>query len=84
VNRKIALLLVGNLGWFATAQATTLLQHEPSPGHLPAGTSVLVDNGKCPGGQVQEVTGGGNRHLRSGLKNVGSKREYKCAPRPKV
>ena len=31
---------------------------EPARGELPAGKSVLVDDGTCPAGMIKEVTGG--------------------------
>lgn len=37
--------------------AMTILTREPDPGELRLGQRVYVDDGKCPAGQVQEVTG---------------------------
>ena len=34
-----------------------ILKQEPPMGKLMPGVKVLVDNGKCPKGQIQEVTG---------------------------
>jgi hypothetical protein len=35
-----------------------VMKVEPAGGALKTGEKVLVDNGRCPKGQVQEVTGG--------------------------
>ena len=52
------------LGASADAQ---VLKQEPPMGSIRAGETVLVDNGKCPKGQVMAVTGG--NHVKAGGKN---------------
>ena len=42
------------------------LKQEPPMGSIRAGETVLVDNGKCPKGQVMAVTGG--NHVKAGGK----------------
>ena len=49
----------------ASADAQVLKQ-EPPMGSIRAGETVLVDNGKCPKGQVMAVTGG--NHVKAGGK----------------
>ena len=51
-------------GGFVHAQ---VLKQEPPMGSIRAGETVLVDNGKCPKGQVMAVTGG--NHVKAGGKN---------------
>jgi hypothetical protein len=51
-------------GALADAQ---VLRQEPPMGSIRAGETVLVDNGKCPKGQVMAVTGG--NHVKAGGKN---------------
>ncbi|MCC0000052.1 MAG: hypothetical protein M9883_14295 [Methylobacteriaceae bacterium] len=53
----IAIAIV--IAFEATARAQ-ILKREPPAGQLPAGVTVLVDDGRCPKGQIKEVTGGGN------------------------
>lgn len=43
-----------------------VLKQEPPMGSIRAGETVLVDNGKCPKGQVMAVTGG--NHVKAGGK----------------
>jgi hypothetical protein len=63
------------------------------PKNLRTGEKVLVDNGKCPKGQVQEVTGGrrpsarrgGNRAAFAAGTDVnagGQRRQRSCVARP--
>jgi hypothetical protein len=53
--------------------AQEILKSEPAAGALPAGTTVLVDDGTCPKGQIKQVTGG---------KRVdGVQRQKKCIKR---
>lgn len=63
----------------APSFAQTILKREPPMGALTDGQIVLVDNGRCPKGQIQQVTGG--NHVKAG----GTKqivRTYACVPRP--
>jgi hypothetical protein len=71
--------------------AQQILKAEPRTGDMMPGQKVLVDNGKCPKGQVQEVTGGirpSAQQMRAqaaagGNVNAGGQaREYRCVPRP--
>jgi hypothetical protein len=66
-----------------SAEAQQIYRREPPKGALRYGEKVLVDNGKCPQGQIREVTGGkipgrGGRHTR----NASTPRERRCVPRP--
>ena len=61
------------------APAATILKKEPDMGKLKFGQVVLVDDGKCPPGQVREVTGGD--HVKVGGKRQ-FERTYRCVPRP--
>jgi hypothetical protein len=67
--RSLALMMAAAaasalLGAPADAQ---VLRQEPPMGSIRAGETVLVDNGKCPKGQVMAVTGG--NHVKAGGKN---------------
>ena len=67
--RSLALMIAATvatafLGASADAQ---VLKQEPPMGSIRAGETVLVDNGKCPKGQVMAVTGG--NHTKAGGKN---------------
>jgi hypothetical protein len=44
-----------------------VLKQEPPMGSMRGGETVLVDNGKCPKGQVMAVTGG--NHVKAGGKS---------------
>jgi uncharacterized protein DUF6719 len=55
--------------------AQQILKQEPPMPALKEGQRVLVDNGACPAGQVQEVRGG------SFVKHIA--RSYRCVPRPR-
>jgi len=48
----------------APASAQTVLKSEPPMGALRQGERVLVDDGSCPKGQIQEVIGG--NHVEAG------------------
>lgn len=68
---------------FPAMAAPEILKREPPAGSLPAGVTVLVDDGKCPRGQIKEVTGGGNMggsSWRSGG-TQGASRYRRCIPR---
>ena len=55
---KIATLLALLLG--LSACGSDMPTREPGPGYLAKGQSVLVDDGRCPAGQVSKVTGPAN------------------------
>ncbi len=65
----------------ASAGAQELLKREPAAGLIRSGQKVLVDNGKCPRGQILEVTGGTlpSQNARHGQSTP---RERRCVPRP--
>jgi hypothetical protein len=80
------------LGFAASAaQAQQVVTREPPLGALQPGQKILVDNGRCPKGQVQEVTGGTypsqaqrNAAATAGT-NVnagGQPRQRRCVARP--
>jgi hypothetical protein len=52
----IALAVVLTAAGAAAAQ--TVMKSEPPSGALKRGTTVLVDDGSCPAGQIKEVTAG--------------------------
>jgi len=56
----------------AMAGCQQVLDQEPPRGALQTGQKVLVDDGRCPEGQVTEVTGGA----------AGVARQYQCVDRP--
>ncbi len=51
-----------------------MLTREPGGGYLNNGQSVLVDDGRCPAGQVSKVTGAAN---------LTAERTYACVSKPK-
>ena len=57
--------------------AMTILTREPDPGELRLGQRVYVDDGTCPAGQVQEVTG-------ANLTASGVARTRQCVARASV
>lgn len=57
-----------------TIALAVLLKQVPKDGVLSPGEVVLVDDGRCPAGEVKQVTGGNK------AKNV--PREVKCVPKP--
>lgn len=74
-----AVLFIGVVLFSYPADAQTL-RREPPPGALRFGDRVLVDDGRCPRGQVKEVTGGSNiggSETRAGR----AKRNRRCIPR---
>ncbi len=62
----------------AVPASAQVLKEEPPMGKLMPGVKVLVDNGKCPSGQVLEVTGGDHRKV--GGKQQ-AERSRRCVPR---
>jgi hypothetical protein len=60
-----------------TAQAETL-KREPAMGKLKLGQRVLVDDGRCPAGQIMEVIGGD--HVKAGGTQQ-IERKRRCIPR---
>lgn len=65
----------------APASAQQIYEKEPAKGTMRYGEKILVDNGECPKGQIQEVTGGTSpgRHARHGR---GMDRERRCISHP--
>lgn len=63
------------LGWIVAGTAFADMSREvPKDGTLSPGEVVLVDDGRCPAGQVKQVTGGNK------ARNI--PREVKCVPKP--
>ena len=67
--RSLALMIAATAATalFGTPADAQVLKQEPPMGSIRAGETVLVDNGKCPKGQVMAVTGG--NHVKAGGKN---------------
>ena len=65
-----------------TALAVTahaeMLKREPAMGKLKLGQRVLVDDGRCPSGQIMEVVGGD--HVKAGGTQQ-IERKRRCIPR---
>lgn len=61
----------------STCQAQVLKQ-EPPMGALKEGQVVLVDDGKCPKGQLRQVVGGNHVEV-GGMKRI--RRSSSCVPR---
>jgi hypothetical protein len=67
--------LVAIIVSLGAAQAQRVLKEEPPPGGLGFREVVLVDDGSCPPGQINRVTGGKGRGAR------GIERIRRCVPR---
>lgn len=65
-----AMALIPALGW----SKDTVLKEMPKGGDIPYGKVVYVDDGKCPKGEVKEVTGGSD--------TKGIARKVRCVKRP--
>jgi len=68
---------------FLLAQAAVAQQiysREPGKGQIRSGQTVLVDDGRCPRGQILEVSGGTNPGLR-GQHGRSTERVRRCIPR---
>ena len=74
LNQRCILAVVCMLSLSSTANAVTMLKQMPPPGSLRPGMTVLVDNGKCPKGQVLQVSAGSNM----GNHSRGAKRTSVC------
>ena len=55
--------------------AQTIVKQEPPSGALRRGTTILVDDGTCPPGQIKEVTAGAGQGQGS------TRRSRRCVPR---
>ncbi|WP_349236310.1 DUF6719 family protein [Bosea sp. AAP35] len=62
------------------AAAQQIYSQEPAKGQIRSGQKVLVDNGRCPRGQLLEVSGGTNPGLR-GRHGQSTERSRRCVPR---
>jgi hypothetical protein len=65
--------LVASASEAGAQQRRIILKHEPPPGSIRAGRSVLVDDGSCPAGQLKLVT--------FGRQPDGSRRKRTCVER---
>ncbi len=70
---KLTLSLM--LALTACAASETVLAREPPAGQMRSGQVLLVDDGRCPSGQISRVVGGSNR-----LGFTGSERLRTCIP----
>ncbi len=62
------------------ALAQQIYSREPGKGQIRSGQTVLVDDGRCPRGQILEVSGGTNPGLR-GQHGRSTERTRRCVPR---
>jgi hypothetical protein len=78
--RRIGLIAASLMvtGTLASTSFAQTLKQEPPMGKLQEGQRVLVDNGKCPAGQIMEVTGG--NHVKVGGKKQ-IERSRRCIPK---
>ena len=65
----------------AATAAQAQLTSEPAPGTLPAGQSMLVDDGTCGPGKIKKVTGGSDVFMGTGQAVKGSPRKRACIKR---
>jgi hypothetical protein len=54
----IAALAAAALLWAPPASATIKVNQEPPTGHLHYGQRLLLDDGSCPTGQIEELVSG--------------------------
>lgn len=81
VDMKKLLLILAVLVVPGIAQAQ--LKSEPPPGTLPAGKSVLVDDGTCGPGKIKKITGGSDTSLKTGQRIAGGGgRQRTCVKKP--
>ncbi|MGS5088785.1 DUF6719 family protein [Hydrogenophaga sp. A37] len=74
--KVIGLFCLAALAWLsATGASADMPKQMPQDGVLSPGEVVLVDDGRCPAGEVKQVTGGNK------VKNI--PREVKCVPKPR-
>ena len=69
-QRAVALALL----LCVSACSSPMLTKEPGGGYIANGESVLVDDGRCPAGQVSRVTGPAS---------LTAQRTYACVAKPK-
>ena len=70
-----------SLGLAGGALAQEVLKREPPFGSIRPGTTVLVDNGRCPKGQIMEVTGGSPNGVSGNTRGVPVRRQHRCITR---
>jgi hypothetical protein len=75
------LLLISAI-FLASGAAQAQLTSEPAPGTLPAGQSVLVDDGTCGPGKIKKVTGGSDTNMATGQRVEGAGRKRACIKKP--
>jgi hypothetical protein len=75
---RVSLLALAALLAGTAAAPTQYLKREPAMGALKPGERVLVDDGRCPKGQISEVIGGD--HIEAGGKSQ-VKRIRRCIAR---
>ena len=69
--------------WSSSAFSQMIVKHEPPIGTgMRSGESVLVDDGKCPKGQLLKVTAGVSYGGRNQASGAGTGRTRECVPRP--
>ncbi len=69
----VALAVVVICGAAGQVQAQQILQHDPPPGLLAKGMTVLVDDGSCPAGQIKQVKAGDNKTSSGNAKSGGAR-----------
>jgi hypothetical protein len=67
---------------YCVKQILAVIPVEPPPGSLAAGARVYVDDGKCPKGQIKEITGGSNIGRGGEILKSGSPRQRRCVKPP--
>jgi hypothetical protein len=82
---RSVLMMAATMGMLTgPALAQQILRAEPPPGKLATGEVILVDDGRCPAGQVREVTGIRQR-TRDSLASAdpSATRSRRCVQRPR-
>lgn len=78
---RVSALAAAIFALAGSAGAQEIYKKEPAKGLIRSGQKVLVDNGKCPKGQILEVTGG-TLPSRSARHGQSTPRERRCIARP--
>ena len=78
-------VILGSTALAASAGAQQIQRSEPPPGQLKPGETVFVDDGRCPQGQVREVTGAPRQTTRDSLASATTAptRIRRCVARPR-
>jgi hypothetical protein len=73
--------IIASLALAAPAAAQTIVKQEPGGGGMRRGEVLWVDNGRCPKGQIMEVTAGTPQGRSGGTQGQQVGRQRRCVAR---